>query len=102
MSRIYEECTDAIVYKTKELTKNENLIAAAENVKLQFDQVNEAFSQVHTLVSHCNPVSADEIITIHVNVQRLFPRKNYPKATFPGEALPVMDASIWIWSRPTR
>ena len=87
--RVYEKCTSAIVSKTQELTNNKYLIEEAKTTKQTFDITNNAFRQVHILISHCEPICENEqqfidsSIHKYMTLYRLhFPSKVIPKQHF--------------------
>ena len=49
---VYKDLTDTIVKQTRTLTRNPLTVDEAETVKVKFDQLNKAFSDVHSVISH--------------------------------------------------
>ena len=99
MSRIYEKCTEAIVTKTKELTKNETIINKARITKDSFDKVNDAYREVHRLISHCEPIYEDELQYIE---QLIHTYMSLYRIEFPGKVIPkqhFLEAHCVPWIR---
>ncbi|GFN74207.1 hypothetical protein PoB_000071300 [Plakobranchus ocellatus] len=82
----HKDLTQILITKTQACTNNPMIVDEAFQVKLLFDDLNLAFSKVHTDISHTKLVNEESIDNIQKNIstyltlyRRLFPQKIIPK-----------------------
>ena len=61
---VYEDLTSSIVTETERLTDDADLHKSAKYIKDSFFTLNELFSKVHKLISHCRPIDEQEVLEI--------------------------------------
>ncbi|GFO13161.1 amine oxidase [Plakobranchus ocellatus] len=86
-AEVYKALTQTIVTQTQACTINPLLIDEAFQVKLLYDDLNDAFSKVHTAISHSKSIkeeSVKDIQTLIDNYMALY-RRQFPKKTFPKQ-----------------
>ena len=83
---IHLQLTKHLFYETTKCTNNQNIIDKAFILKTKLECINAAFSRVHKLVSHCDPIHSSDIPQIQLAVdhymavyRRHFPDKILPK-----------------------
>ena len=60
MEKVFEKCSEAIVEKTEALTMDDDIINFAKQQTRYYDQLNNAYRDVHINVSHCEPITDDD------------------------------------------
>ncbi|GFO32847.1 hypothetical protein PoB_005935200 [Plakobranchus ocellatus] len=58
---VYERLTEEIVFQTRKHTNDAFIIDDAHRVKLIFDNLNNAFAQIHKSISHTKPIKVDSL-----------------------------------------
>ena len=81
----YSDLTKEIIDKTRECTHDPFIIDTAHEIKLIFDQLNSKFSIVHKAVSHCKPVSKEDIPSIQTSIDDYM---YYFRTQFPNKVIP--------------
>ena len=83
---IHLQLTKHLFYERTKCTNNQNIIDKAFILKTKLECINAAFSRVHKLVSHCDPIHSSEIPQIQQAVdhnmavyRRHVPDKILPK-----------------------
>ena len=85
VNNIYTKCTDAILKKTKEITKNDSIINKAKTVKLEYDDLNDSYYKIHVSISHSNPILEEDIDAIETSIRHYM---HLYRTHFPGKVLP--------------
>ena len=85
---VYKNITHKVVTQTRACTHNPSVIDEAHTVEVIFNNLNEAFSQIHKVVSHTRPISQSTIPEINTAIRNYmtlcrqqFPRKNNIETT---------------------
>ena len=85
----YTDLLNSIDNEAKKYTQDQSIITDAETTSYQFLQINKLFSQVHTLISHSQPIQQNEIDSIKLAIseylakfRQYFPQKFPPKLHF--------------------
>lgn len=85
-NKVYEQLTDLIVKETYSNTHNLFIRDSAEEIKEMFDNINRAFAEVHSLLSHSKPIPHDHIQPLQIAIDQYmtiyrthFPDKIIPK-----------------------
>ena len=86
---MYRELSSFIIKKTAELTKDQFIIDMVFVVREKFNALNDAFKEVHSLISHTKPIAREYIpniqtcIGMYMALYRIpFPKKVTPKHYF--------------------
>ena len=98
MKKVYEKCTTAIVEKTHELTKNTSIRRDSQHIKDTFDQLNNAYRQVHIHISHCEQISESELqfIDTLVHTYMSLYRTHFPNKVIPKQHFLEVHCVPWI------
>ena len=59
IDKVYEKCSEAIVEKTKTLTVDEYIIRFAIEQTRYYNNLNDAYREVHIKISHSEPITDD-------------------------------------------
>lgn len=83
---VYKHLTQAVIEETIRYTRSQDIIDRAHITKLNFDQLNSTFSQLHSKISHTRPINPNshydirEAINTYISTyRRLFPNQTIPK-----------------------
>ena len=84
---VYRELTQSIITTTKAYTNNPLLIDHAHLLELKFNTLNEAFSKVHTAISHTKAIKQDSLTDIQKTIDNYMTayRHHVPKKTTPKQ-----------------
>ena len=91
---VIKELTDSIVLQASQLTQNANIHTAAERICRKFASLNSLFAEVHTRVSHKEPIEDEE-------AQKSITRFQTTSTSFVGSSLNREQYLNSIFSKPT-
>ncbi|GFN78863.1 amine oxidase [Plakobranchus ocellatus] len=84
--KVYTDLTETIVKQTQTLTSNPFLIDETATIQITFNELNKAFSTVHSAISHTKPIQQSSFPEIQAAIdnymsvyRRMFPHKIIPK-----------------------
>ena len=82
-AHVYEELTTTITSRTQACTYNPLLVDEAFTLKLKFDQINNAYAQVHRHISHTNSVMEQSVTDIQALIDNYMTtlRRQLPNKT---------------------
>ena len=85
MNKVYELCSDAIVKKTHELTKNTDILRECNQIKQNFDSMNTVYREVHIQISHSEMICEYNLQFIDTLIHQYM---SLYRAFFPGKVIP--------------
>ena len=84
--------------KTIELTHNQRIIDQAHVIRTKFNAINDAFRDIHILISHTKPISSNMIPKIqnHITTYMNFFCKHFPGKVTPKQHFLEKHCVQWI------
>lgn len=90
--KVYTHLTKTIVKLTQLCTVDDHIVTREMKLRVIFDAVNEAFVNIHQMISHTNKIDSTtrekaELAINHYMIQKTLSQQLHSKATFLGKAL---------------
>ncbi|GFN79524.1 amine oxidase [Plakobranchus ocellatus] len=97
-AKVYRELTSYIIRRTQECTHKLSILDMAFALRDTFNELNDAYRDIHNLISHSRPIDFDTIPTIQtcINKYMTFYRKNFKHNVTPKQHILEKHCIPWM------